>query len=309
MFKSFAPSFRRTVDPAGARAAKKSRSKGDKTCLFDRRNRVAPASRLAAWYRPGIAFRNEGIGSKRRSAIDRDDPFVARHGVGGTLFRFRTRCLVRSRFRKEKGGIASPGFRMKKLPLQRDDFHRLRPKRGSPVPLFPYVPLEATVGQVGCGDRRQVPLRFEFFKHPVIKMAAGIRWIVPYYICARTVVWSHCILDWISTNTGAGQARDMVRKTSPGQEYSRSASSNHSECLASRENGTKSLCEIARSFCQTPEEYILEPIIAERVEHDSAYRETAYLAKSEINRKRLDKAVEDIGSGKYEARELINGND
>jgi predicted transcriptional regulator len=53
--------------------------------------------------------------------------------------------------------------------------------------------------------------------------------------------------------------------------------------------------EMAEQVCQTPEEYILE-IIAERIEHDSAYRETAYLAKSEANRKRLDDAVRDIRS-------------
>ncbi len=65
--------------------------------------------------------------------------------------------------------------------------------------------------------------------------------------------------------------------------------------------------EIAKSLCQTPEEYILE-LIEDRIELDSAYKETAYLAESEINRKRLDKAVEDIRSGKYEARGLIDGN-
>lgn len=66
--------------------------------------------------------------------------------------------------------------------------------------------------------------------------------------------------------------------------------------------------EIAKLVCQTPEEYILE-IIKERIEHDSAYKETAYLAESEINRKRLDKAVEDIRKNKYEAHGLINGTD
>jgi hypothetical protein len=54
--------------------------------------------------------------------------------------------------------------------------------------------------------------------------------------------------------------------------------------------------EMAEQVCQTPEEYILE-IIAERIEYDSAYRETAYLAKSEANRKRLDEAVREIRSG------------
>ena len=66
--------------------------------------------------------------------------------------------------------------------------------------------------------------------------------------------------------------------------------------------------EIARLVCQTPEEYILE-LIEERIEHDSAYKETAYLAESEINKRRLNKAVENIKAGKYEAHGLINGND
>ncbi len=66
--------------------------------------------------------------------------------------------------------------------------------------------------------------------------------------------------------------------------------------------------EISRLFCQTPEEYIIE-LIEERIEHDSAYKETDYLAESENNRKRLNKAVDDIRKGKYEAHGLINGND
>ena len=61
--------------------------------------------------------------------------------------------------------------------------------------------------------------------------------------------------------------------------------------------------EFARLVCQTPEEYLIE-IIEERIEHDSAYAETAYLAKSEINRKHLDEAVKDIRAGKYEAHGL-----
>lgn len=66
--------------------------------------------------------------------------------------------------------------------------------------------------------------------------------------------------------------------------------------------------EIAMSVCQTPEEYILE-LLEERVEHNSAYKETSYLAESEINKRRLDKAVEDIKAKKYETHGLINGND
>ena len=71
---------------------------------------------------------------------------------------------------------------------------------------------------------------------------------------------------------------------------------------------TGKINQIARMVCQTPEEYLIE-IIEERIEHDSAYRETAYLAESETNRKRLDEAVLDIRAEKYEARELIDEND
>ncbi|MCP4110423.1 MAG: hypothetical protein GY749_33705 [Desulfobacteraceae bacterium] len=71
---------------------------------------------------------------------------------------------------------------------------------------------------------------------------------------------------------------------------------------------TGKINEIARLACQTPEEYIIE-LIEKRIEHDSAYNETAYLAESEINRKRLNRAVEDIRAGKYEVHGLINGND
>ncbi|OQY13704.1 MAG: hypothetical protein B6I31_00630 [Desulfobacteraceae bacterium 4572_19] len=65
---------------------------------------------------------------------------------------------------------------------------------------------------------------------------------------------------------------------------------------------------IANLVCQTPEEYLIE-LIEEHIDHNSSYEETAYLAESEINRKRLDKAVEDIRYGKYETHGLINEND
>ncbi len=66
--------------------------------------------------------------------------------------------------------------------------------------------------------------------------------------------------------------------------------------------------EIAKRFCQKPEEYLIE-LIEERVAHDSAYRETAYLAESEINRNRLHKAINEIREGKYEAHGLIDEDD
>lgn len=74
------------------------------------------------------------------------------------------------------------------------------------------------------------------------------------------------------------------------------------------DNLTRKINEMANSVCQTPEEYIIE-LIAERIEHDSAYEETAYLAKSESNRKRLEEAVKDIRHGKYEQHGLIHEND
>lgn len=68
---------------------------------------------------------------------------------------------------------------------------------------------------------------------------------------------------------------------------------------------TTKIDELARLANQTPEEYILE-LIEERIDHDSAYKETAYLAKSKINRQRLNQAIKDIRKGKYESHELID---
>ena len=71
---------------------------------------------------------------------------------------------------------------------------------------------------------------------------------------------------------------------------------------------TGKIYEIAKIFCQTPQEYLIE-LIEERIEHDSSYKETAYLSESKINKNRLDKAVEDIRTGKYETHGLIYEND
>ncbi len=70
---------------------------------------------------------------------------------------------------------------------------------------------------------------------------------------------------------------------------------------------TNKINEFAKQDCQTPEEYLIE-FIEERIENVSAYEETAYLAKSETNRKRLNRAVKDIRNGKYEAHGLIDEN-
>lgn len=71
---------------------------------------------------------------------------------------------------------------------------------------------------------------------------------------------------------------------------------------------TNRIQEFAQQARQTPEEYVVE-LIEERIAHESAYNETAYLSKSTANRKRLDEAVEDIRAGKYEPHGLIDEND
>ncbi len=56
---------------------------------------------------------------------------------------------------------------------------------------------------------------------------------------------------------------------------------------------------------QTPEQVALE-IIEERLDYKSAHDETAYLKKSETNKRRLDKAIKDINKGIFEGRELVD---
>jgi len=68
---------------------------------------------------------------------------------------------------------------------------------------------------------------------------------------------------------------------------------------------TTKINKFAEIANQTPEEYIVE-LIEERIDHDSSYQETTYLAKSQINKQRLDKAVKEIKEGKYEFHGLIN---
>ncbi len=70
------------------------------------------------------------------------------------------------------------------------------------------------------------------------------------------------------------------------------------------DNLTSRIFEYAEGARRTPEEFVIE-VIRERLEHDSAYRETVWLARSETNRKRLDRAVKDIQSGKFESHALI----
>jgi len=63
--------------------------------------------------------------------------------------------------------------------------------------------------------------------------------------------------------------------------------------------------QLAGIFCQTPENLVIE-MIEERILHDSAYKETAYLSKSPVNQKRLNQAVNDIFHGKYEIHGLLD---
>ena len=53
------------------------------------------------------------------------------------------------------------------------------------------------------------------------------------------------------------------------------------------ESLTSKLHDIAKSFCQTAEEFILETL-QDRIDHASAYSETEYLAQSAMNKERLD---------------------
>jgi hypothetical protein len=68
---------------------------------------------------------------------------------------------------------------------------------------------------------------------------------------------------------------------------------------------TLKINQFAGVLSQTPEEFIIE-ILEERLEHDSAYKETVYLAQSDVNKQRLDRAITDINKGKYEVHGLLN---
>lgn len=71
---------------------------------------------------------------------------------------------------------------------------------------------------------------------------------------------------------------------------------------------TNKITTFASLAYQTPEECVIE-LLLERIEHDSAYQETMYLAKSNANKKLLDKAIRDIKLGQYTDHELIDEND
>ncbi len=71
------------------------------------------------------------------------------------------------------------------------------------------------------------------------------------------------------------------------------------------DNLQKKLIGFAILAKQTPEQAVLE-IVEERIDHQSAYSETAYLMKSDKNRKRLDQAIRDIKNGIFEEKELAD---
>ncbi|WP_089728752.1 hypothetical protein [Candidatus Thiosymbion oneisti] len=68
----------------------------------------------------------------------------------------------------------------------------------------------------------------------------------------------------------------------------------------------RKIANFAIQVGQTPEQAVLE-IIEERMDHQSAYNETAYLMQSEKNKERLDQAIRDIRDGIFEEKELKNG--
>lgn len=56
---------------------------------------------------------------------------------------------------------------------------------------------------------------------------------------------------------------------------------------------------------QTPEQLALE-LLEERLDHHSAYVETAYLGRSPANREKLDQAIREIRRGGFVERALID---
>lgn len=56
---------------------------------------------------------------------------------------------------------------------------------------------------------------------------------------------------------------------------------------------------------QTPEQLALE-MLEEHLDHHSAYIESAYLQRSERNKARLDRAIQEIKNGVFEPRALID---
>jgi len=76
-------------------------------------------------------------------------------------------------------------------------------------------------------------------------------------------------------------------------------------CIEIPERLGEKIAALAALAEQTPEQLALE-ILQERIDHQSAYLETAYLKNSARNRERLDQAIGEIRRGQFEARTLID---
>lgn len=76
-------------------------------------------------------------------------------------------------------------------------------------------------------------------------------------------------------------------------------------CIDIPDDLQEKLVRFAMSTAQSPKQAVLE-IIEDRIDHQSAYRQTAYLMASEKNRKRLNEAVQDIKNGIFEKKALLN---
>ncbi len=76
-------------------------------------------------------------------------------------------------------------------------------------------------------------------------------------------------------------------------------------CIQIPERLGEKIATMATLAEQTPEQLALE-ILEERIDHQSAYLETAYLKRSARNRERLDQAIADIQRGRVEQRALID---
>ncbi len=76
-------------------------------------------------------------------------------------------------------------------------------------------------------------------------------------------------------------------------------------CIEIPERLSEKITLLAILAEQTPEQMAVE-ILEERIDHQSAYLETAYLKSSARNRERLDQAIHDIRRGTFEPRALID---
>jgi len=76
-------------------------------------------------------------------------------------------------------------------------------------------------------------------------------------------------------------------------------------CVSFPDQLSTKINQLAGIFCQTPEKFVIE-MVEERIQHDSAYQETAYLSHSTANQKRLNQAIVDINKEKFKIHELLD---